>query len=305
MMDSESLRLVEDMEIYSHNLPHVGGAVTATDIVKRIFRMFHEGDPKWAILPEERAHLSQTFFLLGASMAPGELDRFISTPDYTNATVTIYFRDYNNQIIKDAISGLKKYIQEHPLDQMVFRLAGGILGILAAVNEEVEYSYWINMIAIFSLTYFLCVLTYRSFIAGMILILPLAFSQVLSDNFMIFKGIDMNINSLPIAAIGVGVGVDYGLYVLSRLAEEYRWQGNYQSAVYKTITTTGKAVIFTATALIGGICLWVFSDMKFQAEMGMLLCFLMFFNMVGSLLFIPAMVSLIGPERTVRNYRVD
>jgi hypothetical protein len=257
------------------------------------------------MLPEERDHLSQTFFLLGASMAPGELDRFVSTPDFTNATVTLYFRGYNNQIIKDAIASLKKYIKDHPLTQMTFRLAGGILGILAAVNEEVEYSYWINMLAIFSLTYFLCVITYRSFIAGLILIIPLVFSQVLSDNFMLLKGIDMNINSLPVAAVGVGVGVDYGLYVLSRLAEEYQRRKNFQSAVYMTITTTGKAVIFTATALILGIFLWIFSDMKFQAEMGMLLVFLMFFNMLGALLFIPAMVSVIGPERTISKYKVD
>ncbi len=304
MLEPESLKLLEDLQFYSGGMsPYVGGVVTVIDTVQTMFRTLHGGDPKWARVPKTKEHLQLLFNMAGVK--GGEMAQLISAPDFTNATVTIFFRHYNNQIIRDALSSLKKFIKEHPSQQLTFRLAGGILGILAAMNEAVEYSYWISMAAIFLLTYVLCVMTYRSFIAGIVLILPLAFSQVLCDFFMLSKGIDLNINSLPVAALGVGVGVDYGFYILSRLAEEYQWQGDYKAAVYTAITTTGKAVIFTATALIGGIFLWIFSDIKFQSEMGMLLCFLMFFNMVGSLLFIPAMVSIIGPERSIRHYKVD
>jgi predicted RND superfamily exporter protein len=302
MKEADSLRLLEDLQLYAQSLDNVGGTVTITDVVKRIFRMFHEGDPKWGMLPEEPSHLSQTFFLLGSSMAPGEMDRFISTPDYTHATMTMFFREYNNKILTETIGSLKGYIEEHPNDEMNFRLAGGILGILAAVNEEVEWSYWINMALIFSVTYLLCTLTYRSFLCGMILIIPLAISQLLSDTFMYFYGIDLNINSLPVAAIGVGVGVDYGIYILSRLSEEYQKQGSLEGSIYSTITTTGKAVLFTATTLVAGVFLWMFSIIKFQAEMGMLLAFLMVLNMLGAIIFIPVMVSILGPQRTLVKY---
>ncbi len=303
--NAQAMKTLEDMGVYAvDNIPSVGGAITISDMTKMVFKVFHDGYPKWLLLPEDPNHIEQVFRLVGGSSTGGEMDKYISR-DYTNATVIIFFRDYNNQVIKDAISTLKKYIAEHPVEQVTFRLAGGILGILASVNEEVEYSYWISMAAIFILTYVLCVMTYRSFTAGLILIFPLAFSQVLCDWFMLAMKIDLNISSLPVAAVGVGVGVDYGLYILSRLAEEYQWQGNYESAVFTAINTTGKAVIFTATSLIGGIVLWIFSDMKFQSEMGMLLCFLMFFNMLGALILIPAMVAVLGPERTIRKYKVD
>lgn len=304
MLEPESIKLLEKLQLHSSQMsPHVGGVVTVIDSVKAMYRMLRGGDPKWSILPKTRDHLSLMFGSSG--FRSGDMAQLISTPDCTNATVTIFFRHYDNQIISDAILDLKKFIKKHPSEQLTFRLAGGILGILAAMNEAVEYSYRISMVAIFSLTYVLCVITYRSFIAGFILIIPLAFSQVLCDFFMLYKGIDLNINSLPVAALGVGVGVDYGLYILSRLAEEYQLRGDYKASVYAAITTTGKAVIFTATALICGIFLWIFSDIKFQSEMGMLLCFLMFFNMVGALLFIPAIVSIVGPERSIGHYKVN
>lgn len=304
MSQAESLRSLEDLQLYAQGLPNVGGTVTITNIVKRLFRMFHEGDPKWAILPEESSHLSQIFFLFGAGTARGEMDRFVSTPDYTNATVTIYYRDYTNQVIRDSIARLKSYIDSHPVKQMTFRLAGGIMGILAAVNEVVEKFYWINMILIFMVTYILCLIVYRSWLSSLVLILPVIISQILSEVFMLLKGIDLNINSLPVAAVGVGVGIDYGFYILSRLSEEYHAGKDFETAVYVALTTTGKAVCFTATTLVAGTIFWAFSVIKFQAEMGLLLAFLMVFNMIGAMVFIPTQVAILGPQRTLLKYRV-
>jgi predicted RND superfamily exporter protein len=103
--------------------------------------------------------------------------------------------------------------------------------------------------------------------------------------------------------VGVGVGVDYGIYVLSRLSEEYTRHDSYEDAAYVAITTTGKAVLFTATTLVAGVIFWIFSSMKFQAEMGLLLAFLMVFNMLGSLVLLPSLVSVIGQDRVLLKYR--
>jgi hypothetical protein len=305
MANAGSLKLIEDFALYSYSIPAVGGAVTITDIMKRLFRTYHDGNPKWSVLPETKVDLAQMFFILGSNMAPGELDRFVSVPDYTNATVTIYFKDYNNRIIHDAIDSAKNYIQEHPLDEMRFRLAGGIIGILASVNEEVEWSYWMNMLLIFSLTFMFCWWAYRTWLGAIVLFIPLLLSQVLCDLLMLALGIDMNINSLPICSVGVGIGVDYGIYVLARLAEEYQFSnGDYDRARYLAITSTGKAVIFTASTLVLSIFFFIFSTFKFQADMAILLCFLLVANMVGALAVLPALVSVVGPERLLAKYRV-
>ncbi len=305
MKDIKSLLLLEDLKNYSlQEIPNAGGAVCITDMVKALNRMFHDGYPMWAMLPERPGYVGQILYALAAGSTGGEMDRYIS-PDNKNATTIIYFRDYNNKIITNAIANLKRYIEEHPLEQVKLHLAGGILGILAAVDEEVEWSYWINMALIFGFTFLFCMMAYRSLLGAMALFIPLLVSQISCDILMLVLGIDLNINSLPVASVGVGIGVDYGIYILSRLAEEYQFSnGDYRKARYLAITTTGKAIIFTATTLVVSIIFFVFASFKFQAEMAVMLSFLLVANMLGALMILPALVSIIGPERILSKYRV-
>lgn len=302
--NADTIRLIDEMGIYATNeIPQVGGAVTISDMLKTVFRQFHDGHPKWAMLPEKKFDVANVIGLVAGSSTGGSMDRFISG-DKKNAAVTLYFADYNNEVITKAISTLKEYIKDNPSEHIKFRLAGGILGILAAVNEEVEWSYWINISLIFSVTFLFCTIAYRTFWGALVLFIPLVVSQVLSDLLMLGLGIDLNINSLPVASVGVGIGVDYGIYILSRLSEEYQFSdGDYRKARYMAITTTGKAIIFTALTLVISVIFFVFADFKFQAEMAILLAFLLVANMVGALTVLPALVSIIGPDKILPKYR--
>jgi predicted RND superfamily exporter protein len=304
IVDPATVRIIDEMGIYaSNNIPAVGGAVTISDMIKSVFRTFHDGNPKWSILPRRPEEVGQMLTLIGGATSGGEMDRYISF-DYTNATITLYIREYNNEVIKDAITTLKQYIIDNPVNKVNFRLAGGILGILAAVNEEVEWSYWVNMALIFGFTFLFCTIAYRTLWGALVLFIPLLLSQVLSDLLMLTLGIDMNINSLPVASVGVGIGVDYGIYILSRLAEEYQISnGDYRKARYMAITSTGKAIIFTATTLVVSIIFFAFASFKFQAEIAILLTFLLIANMVGALAILPALVSIVGPEKILPKYR--
>jgi predicted RND superfamily exporter protein len=291
----QSLQAMEDFQRYMETEGGAGGTLTFTNMIKRIYRMFHEGNPKWEMIPETVEHLGQIGFLIASNTSPGEMDRWVDY-SWTNATITCFYKNYNNELIHNCIAKAQEFIDAHPLEKIRFRLAGGLLGILAAVNEEVEWSYWASLIAVFVVVFILCVLTFRSFTAGVILIIPLAISQVLSEAFMLWKGIDLNINSLPVAAIAVGIGIDYGIYLLARISEEYETSGSYAISNRKAVETTGKAIIFTATTLIAGVIFWIFIDLKFQAEMGLLLGLLMFLNMVNALVFIPSLVTIFRPK---------
>ena len=291
----DTLARMEEFQRFMEVETGAGGSLTITNMVKSIYRMYHEGHPKWSIIPEDPRHLGQIYFLLQGSTAPGEMDRWVS-PDYTNATITAFYKKISNELTHQSIDKAKEFIEKIEPEKVRFRLAGGLVGVLAAVNEEVEYSYWVSLAVIFIAVFFLCCLTYRSMVAGVILILPLAASQILAELFMLIKGIDLNINSLPVAAVAVGIGVDYGIYLLSRIREELGAGGDLEEASQRAVATTGKAIIFTATTLIAGVFFWFFVDLKFQAEMGLLLALLMFLNMVDALVFIPCLVSAIRPK---------
>jgi len=117
---------------------------------------------------------------------------------------------------------------------------------------------------------------------------------------MLWYGIDLNINSLPVAAIAVGIGIDYGIYLMARIAEEYGKCGDYHSSNLRAVETTGKAIIFTATTLVAGVVFWAFVNLKFQSEMGLLLGLLMLLNMINALVFIPSLVALFKPSFVMR-----
>jgi predicted RND superfamily exporter protein len=279
----------------------VGGTVSATTMLKRIFRTFHEGDPKWEILPISTEHVGQLFFLLTSNTARGEMDRFFDM-SMTNATLTIFYRDYNNDVIKNSIAKAKEFISSHTSEQDTVRylLAGGLLGLLAATNEEVEWSYRVNLALILIVVFILSYLTYVSVVGALIVMLPSLIAQPLSEAVMYFLNIDFNINSLPVAAVGIGIGIDYGYYVLSRIIEEYPKDRDFDAAITRSFNTTGKTVLFTGLSLTASVIYWCFFPMKFQAQMALLLVLLLGFHLIGALMFIPPLVSLLRPKFAIQ-----
>lgn len=279
----------------------IGGAMSATTMLKRIFRTFHEGDPKWETLPTSSDHVGQLFFLLTGNSSRGEYDRFFDM-SMTNATLTIFYKDYNHEIIKNSIAKAKQFIAEETSeeDSIRYLLAGGLLGLLAATNEEVEWSYRVNLALILIVVFVLSYLTYVSVVGAFIVMLPSLIAQPLSEATMYFLGIDFNINSLPVAAVGIGIGIDYGYYVLSRIVEEYPKDRNFDQAIVRAYNTTGKTVLFTGMSLTASIVYWCFFPMKFQAEMALLLVILLGFHLIGALIFIPPMVSLLKPHFAIK-----
>ncbi len=294
LKDPKILSALEAFRQHMAADPNCGGSVTFLTLIQRLNRMFHEGIPKWEVTPSEPDLLAQLLFLVQSNAAPGEMARFFS-PDYRNASLILYFKDYSNSIISGALERAKAFIAQNPLERASFRLAGGLMGIMAAVNEEVQWSYWANLITIFSVIVLICLVVYRSPAIAFILCGPLYLSQVLCDAFMLWRGIDLNINSLPVASIGVGVGIDYGIYMISRIWREYMRCGIYEEAIHISLSTTGRAVIFTALTMTAGVIFWVFSGIKFHTEMATLIAVLLLLNMLGAMTLVPALVQVLKP----------
>jgi predicted RND superfamily exporter protein len=223
------------------------------------------------------------------------MDRFFDD-DYKNATIQVFYKDYTHETIAHSIARAKEYIASAETQAVEYRLAGGLIGILAAVNEEVEWSYRVNLLLILIVVFILSYVTYMSVIGALIVMLPSLVAQPLSEATMYLLGIDFNINSLPVAAVGIGIGIDYGYYVLSRMVEELSEGDGFDAAVRRTFETTGKTVLFTGMSLTASIIFWVFFPMKFQAQMALLLVLLLAFHLIGALMFIPPMVALFKPR---------
>ena len=170
------------------------------------------------------------------------------------------------------------------------------MGILAAINDEVERSHIANITLIFVVIFVLHSFTYQSMSSGGIVFLQIATATMISLAYMAIRGVGLNINTLPVQSVGVGIGVDYAIYIVDRIRQECVDTQDIDEAVRRAIRTTGMAVSFTATTITGGIFLWVFSDLRFQAEMAYLLVMLMILNMIGAITVVPAFYSILRPK---------
>ncbi|MBN2467684.1 MAG: MMPL family transporter [Deltaproteobacteria bacterium] len=299
--DTNFLNVLESFQRHMEQNPRVATTLSVQDFLPRIQRSIYGGYFKWQVFPVEQRGVTQLFYLLVAKSAPEDYDLYFSR-ERSSANVIVWFKDHMGDTIRDALSWAKRFGEESKdllgENNVTMELASGTIGMLAAINETVKESQFLNILLVTTAIFLLCSLTYRSIVAALILMIPLNLANLVTLSIMKFMGIGLNINTLPIISVGVGVGIDYGVYLLSRLCEEYKAMGGYSyDTAAKAVRSTGKAIFFTTAAMIAGVIFWYFlSSMRFQAEMGLLLGIIMFINMIGALLLIPALVYVFKPK---------
>lgn len=289
------LQNMEFLQREMETLPEVGSSASIAALLPAVISAMHAGDPKWELIPQNRKDSGFFLGIIFSSAEPGDLGRFV-TQDAKRATVSLYLRDHKGETLRKVVAHAKKFIKEHPMDEADFLLASGYGGLLAAVNEVItEAEVKVTALAFFIVLLF-CGLAFRSVLAGLLFLVPLALSNYVTYAVMGAAHIGLDVNALPVVSLGVGLGVDYGLYIVGRIKEEYGRQGDLGLAIQTAVATAGKAVIFTATTMVAGIIFWSMSFLKFQADMGILLAVWMMISMLGGLILLPTLIYLIKPK---------
>jgi predicted RND superfamily exporter protein len=295
MKDPQVLKTMEKFQRFLERDRDIGYSFSLTDILRTVNMVFHELEPKWGVIPNTVRDVGQTFFVFFANSPPTETAKYV-TPDYTTAHVTFFARNHKGDSIARIIERCKEFIAANPMDKASFKLAGGLIGVLAAANEVlVRNDLMMNLLG-FGTMFIIVLFTYRSAVAGIMLLLPLFISNIIINGLMATMGIGININTLPLVTVGVGFGIDYGLYIVSRIIEEIRVTGDLDEAIHIALRTSGKAVSFTAVCMVGGTALWTLSNIRFNAVMGGLLAIWMFVSFVSAVTLMPALISYARPK---------
>jgi predicted RND superfamily exporter protein len=231
-----------------------------------------------------------------ADWAASDVDAWWESEEYGIRAVAVNTKDLIVADLK-AVDPTPKYQPTNSWTRGVqFVMAGGSMGIIAAINDEVERSHVANISLIFIVIFILHSVTYQSIPSGGIIFLQISTATMVSLAYMALRGVGLNINTLPVQSVGVGIGVDYAIYIVDRIRQEVADTADIDEAVRRAIRTTGMAVTFTATTVTGGIFLWMFSNLRFQAEMAQLLVFLMILNMFGAITVVPTFYSILRPR---------
>ncbi len=285
-------RILENAEV-----PPVA-TLSFADYLPEANRLFSGGNPKWAPLDHSQEAVAAA---AGAVMVGTGPKAFLHVADFVqqNATVSLWYKDNKQETVDLALEQTRAALEEIGLDHEAFkiRLGTGTIALQQSINDTVDYYQWIILGLLNVVILITCSYAYRSVVAGILLLIPVNLSNVLLGAVMVQMGIGLDVNTLPIAAIGIGVGIDYGIYLLSRICEEYQEFADHAKAIDDAVATTGKAIFFTATIVLIGILPWYFlSGLKFLADMGLLLVMVMLINMVIALIVVPLLVWLIKPK---------
>jgi uncharacterized protein len=304
------MELVDRFSWHMSNIEGVRQVISLPMAAKIVNAGWNEGNIRWRVLPRDGDQLrvaTQGF----------ETDSGLLNSDCSGMPVMIFLTDHKAETIDRVIDAVKAFRAEndawHPglnlrlqlaeqkrdadaagedfgSDAVNLRLATGNAGVMAATNEVVKANQVPMMFWVYAAVIVLCLITYRSVMATLCIVLPLALVSVLANALMANMNIGLKVNTLPVAALGVGIGVDYAIYIYSRMREFLDEGATLYDAYFKALRLTGSAVLFTAVTLAIGVGTWIFSALKFQADMGVLLSFMFIMNMIGAIILLPALL---------------
>jgi predicted RND superfamily exporter protein len=267
--------------------------------VKMVNVTLHDGDQMWFQLVRDTNLLTGLMGYVKSSTDTATMMRYIDRT-LDKAQITIYFADHTSDNLLRIRDAAYDFFKNHPMkvQKGEYKLAGGRIGMEIAINEEMKRSHVIIDLTVLAAIFILCALSFVSVTAGLMLTLPLIFANSVAFAYMALTDIGLSINTLPIAAIGVGVGVDFAIYLYSRCIEEFPLQGgNWTDTIIQSVCTTGKAVLYTGLTIILPIITWYFlSDMKFQAQVGFFLAMIMGTNMILTFTLHPLLIYIIKPK---------
>lgn len=301
----EVMHAIERFQAHMLSDPTLGGARALPGVVRVVNQLTHNDDPRWAQIPDNADEVGGLMFAyMASSPIPGALKEYIN-PDENEANMVFFYKDHQaetiNRVVALAEEGKARIEAEVP--GLKIELGGGIIGVTAAANQALHTDHMIIIPAVMLLAFFLVMAYYQSLHAGWLMVLPMLFATVMTYAYMGWADIGISVNTVPVIAVGVGVGIDYAVYFMDRIREEMAVTRNIHRAVVNAVATTGYAVSFTAATLIAGVVMWIFmSDLRFQSDAAVLLSFMLVVNALAAMLIVPAWCVVFRPHFVVATH---
>lgn len=272
------------------NVDGVQSAISLSTVAKIVSTGVNEGNLKWRSLPRNPQSLAQSSARIETSS--GLLNRNCSI-----MPIILFLEDHKAETIEGLVKAVKEAKLELETDDIKFQLASGSAGVMAATNEAVAAAQTPMMWYVYGAVIILCLISFRSVKATISVVLPLFVVSTLAQALMTYLQIGLTVSTMPVIALGVGIGVDYGIYILSTMVESLRAGRNLTESYFLALKERGSAVLFTGLTLAIGVSTWAFSALKFQVDMGILLTFMFLVNMLGAIIILPALASLLWRKK--------
>jgi predicted RND superfamily exporter protein len=301
-LSSAVLKEMDSLQRYlEKEVKGVGRTLSLVEYVKGMNMVMFAGERKEFRIPDNDKTIAEYVFLYSLTGFPGDFDPVVN-PNYQYANIKVDLRDHRAATINEVIKKTDEWIkQNHVNPDVEFSYAGGNIGMLAAVNQILKPMLSLNSLGTALLVLFCLIVAYGWVLGPGILFLPLVFRTMMVFGILGFLKVGLTAEMIPMVALGIGFGDDFGIYIVSRIMDELKeGGGGLKEAVTEAMSTSGKAVFFTGLTLAVGIATWMFSSILMQVRLGALLGFFIFFNAIGTLIVLPSMIMTVKPKFLMR-----
>ncbi len=289
-LNFDALYTMNNLQWQIDQMPQVQSTFSLGSEASKLTMLMTENSPKWygivqnqALLNDFQEHLTSRMTNFTCSFMP----------------VYIYLTDHKAKTLNTVVNKLQAFIKkpDHQSPAFKISLLGGNAGIDAATNIVIKQANEFMLALVYATVIIFCFIVFKSWRAVVCAVLPLMLTSVIAEALMVWLNIGIKVATLPVIALGVGIGVDYALYVLGIVMKQLRAGASLSYAYHRTLLFTGKVVLLTGFTLAAGVITWVFAPIKFQADMGMLLSFMFLWNMLGAMILVPSLAYFLLPER--------
>ena len=281
-IDYDVMKALDRFEWRMSNVEGVQSVAAFTGVVRTVASGLKEGSLKWRTVPRNPYVLAQAGAYVPTSSG-------LLNADCSVMPVMIYTADHKAETIERIVAAVKAFDAANPDAGIFFRLAAGNVGVMAATNEEVAAAQFPILGYVYAAVVVLCLLFFRSLAATVCIVVPLAVVSLLAYALMAALEIGLKVSTLPVVALGIGIGVDYGIYIYGRLRLHLAEGLPFAEAWRRTLSTAGAAVVLTGLTLAAAVATWIAAPLQLQADMGKVLTFMFLVNMVGAIILLPAL----------------
>lgn len=303
----DPLRLEDDLRYYLRERdPNVIQVVSfASDIEKPFNQMFHYGHPKFLRIPESTLLAGNLWYLYLSGTAPGEMERYIPTMQAEATCVRVLLRSHTYDTLNRLLSEIDDFTRtqkgsDPTLNKVKVRVLGGIGGLYAAANQVLKYTDFFNLTLTLIAVGICCAFEFKSLTAGVLFVAASVLGNFGAFIYMNLRGLTLTIDTIPVVSLGIGLGIDYGIYTMAAIRDEVIRGKGIEDAITTAMRGTGGAVLNTLFVMVGGLLVWTFSPVDFHVRMAQLLICLMVTNAITGVVILPSFVSAFRPRFITR-----
>ena len=295
MKDPAVLAMVQDVQRFIQTLPDVGKTASIVDLLRQMNKASNDGSPDADVLPASQELISQYLLLYSISGQPNDFDAYVDY-DYKNLNLVVWTKNDSSRYAETMVQSIRSYVEPR-LPAGVAVQIGGSVPQTSALSETLVRGKLLNIAQMIAVVFVVGLIIFRSVTASVYLILPLAFAVLVNFGVMGLFRIPLNTPNSVSAAMGIGIGADYAIYLLYRLREELATGGDFEDALRRTMRSAGKAVVYVATAVAGGYAVLLLSfDFYVHIWFGVLIVLSMIVSAITALLLIPTLLTLYVPR---------